>query len=244
MQGKHRPLTLLQAQPSPNPALQEDGRPGVHRIEPTADEAPARAALLQVPAGWEPGRPAPLALMLHGSGGDPQQGLDLLQPGADTAGAIVLAAASAEYTWDGILGDIGPDLERIDRLLAWVFDRYAVDASRLAVGGFSDGASYALALALGNGSLFTHCIALSPGFIPPTPEHGRPAVFISHGTEDRVLPIGRCSRRIAAALQRAGYHVDYREFRGGHEIPERIAGAAVDWWLRSSRRSQPAVART
>jgi phospholipase/carboxylesterase len=221
----------LHAQPAAAPALSREGRPGVHRIEPAAAEAPARAALLQVPASWDPDRPAPLALMLHGSGGDPQQGLSLLQPAADAAGAIVLAAASIEYTWDGVLKEIGPDLESIDRLLGWVFSRYGIDAQRLAVGGFSDGASYALALALGSGHLFSHCVALSPGFIPPTGARGRPAVFISHGTGDRVLPITHCSRRIVPALQQAGYEVQYREFSGGHEVPPQIAGAAVRWWL-------------
>ncbi|HEY8359736.1 MAG TPA: alpha/beta hydrolase-fold protein [Ramlibacter sp.] len=223
--------TGLRARPCVLPALAAEAGPGVHRIEPTAREAPTRAALLQVPACWTRERAAPLALMLHGSGGDPQQALALLQPAAEAAGAIVLAPASLEYTWDGVLGSIGPDLEAIDGLLAWVFERYPIDARWLAVGGFSDGASYALAVALGNGELFRHCMALSPGFVPAMEQRGRPSVFISHGTGDRVLPIARCSHRIVPSLQRAGYDVDYREFDGGHEIPPAIANAAVRWWL-------------
>jgi predicted esterase len=202
----------------------------VHRIEPTASR-PARAALLQVPASWTPDNAVPLAVMLHGSGGDPQHALTLLQPAAEAAGAIVLAPASRQYTWEGVLGESGTDIETLDHLLGWVFARYAVAAEWLAIGGFSDGASYALSLAVGNGDLFRHCLALSPGFIPVTEQRGRPAVFISHGTQDRVLPIARCSRRIAADLQRSGYRVDYREFQGGHEIPPEIAAGAVRWWL-------------
>jgi phospholipase/carboxylesterase len=234
MDTVHQPHGQLHARPPAAAALLQDARPGTHRIAPTAHEAPARSALLHVPAAWKPEHPAPLALMLHGSGGDPQQGLEILQPAAEQAGVIVLAPASLEYTWDGILGDIGPDLASIDRLLDWVFERYPIDAGHIAVGGFSDGASYALALALGNGGLFRHCLALSPGFIPPTRERGRPAVYISHGTDDRVLPIARCSRHIVPDLQRAGYEVAYREFRGGHEIPAQIASEAVHWWLARS----------
>lgn len=204
------------------------GTAGLHRI-PAPGDPQARPAWLHVPV--EPVRPLPLAVMLHGSGGDAQQGLSLLEPHARAAGAMVLAAASLDYTWDGILGRIGPDWTALDGLLQWVFARYPVDAARLAVGGFSDGASYALGLALANGELFTHAIAFSPGFVAHAGAQGRPAVFVSHGRADPVLPVGPCSRRIVPALERGGYAVDYREFEGGHEVPGPIASAAVAWWL-------------
>ena len=50
----------------------------------------------------------------------------------------------------------------IDRALQTTFRRFAVDAGRLALSSFSDGASYALSLGLTNGALFTHTIALDP----------------------------------------------------------------------------------
>ena len=123
------------------------------------------------------------------------------------------------------------DFGTIDRALAWVFQRYAVDGRRLAVGGFSDGASYALTLGLDNGDLFSHVLALSPGFAAPTSPRGAPRFFVSHGTHDTVLPIAHCSRRIVPALRNAGRTVEYHEFDGGHEIPERIARMAVDFLL-------------
>jgi predicted esterase len=39
--------------------------------------------------------------------------------------------------------------------LSFVFDAYPVDPERIAVSGFSDGASYALSLGLINGTLFS-----------------------------------------------------------------------------------------
>jgi predicted esterase len=218
-----RPAAAL---PAPVAAL-----PGPHRIDLPESTGSGRNAWIHLPAGRQPGRPAPLAVMLHGSGGGPRQALQLLQPSAERAGAIVLAPASRGPTWDGVLGRIGPDWHGIDALLAWVFARHAIDPARVAIGGFSDGASYALSLALGNGELFTHAIALSPGFIPRAGVQGRPAVFVAHGTEDRVLPIAPCSRRIVPALERSGYAVTYREFAGGHEVPPPVAEAAVAWWL-------------
>jgi hypothetical protein len=56
-----------------------------------------------------------------------------------------------------------------------------VDPTRLAVGGFSDGTSYALSLGLTNGDLFSHVLAFSPGFAVPARRRGRPRLFLSHG---------------------------------------------------------------
>jgi predicted esterase len=62
----------------------------------------------------------------------------------------------------------------------------------------------------------------------PGRRSGKPAVFISHGQADTVLPIQRCSRRIVPQLQADGYQVDYREFAGGHTVPAELATAAVE----------------
>ena len=110
-----------------------------------AHGAPARGTpargdhLLYAPAGCEAGRGAPLAVLLHGAGGDARAALDLLRGLADATGIILLAPTSREYTWDVIVGRYGPDVEAIDRALQETFSRYAVDPAHLAVGGFSDG---------------------------------------------------------------------------------------------------------
>lgn len=57
----------------------------------------------------------------------------------------------------------GPDVLYLNKALHHVFNRYSIDPSRLAVAGFSDGASYALSLGVANGDLFSHIIAFSPG---------------------------------------------------------------------------------
>ncbi|WP_240636097.1 alpha/beta hydrolase [Caldimonas tepidiphila] len=188
--------------------------------------------VLHVPPGWTPERPAPLAVMLHGAGGKAGHGLALLDPFAAQQGVMVLAPSSRGPTWDVLLEDWGADVAAIDAVLDWVFARYRIDAARLAIGGFSDGASYALSLALANGGLFPRAIALSPGFIAGAPTRGQAEVFMSHGTDDRVLPIEPCSRRIAKALRQGGHSVDYVEFDGGHVVPPQIARDAVAWLLR------------
>lgn len=222
------------------PAAAAEGRLGARPGQPKG-EGPVglqplgletqRDGLLYVPAGYQADRPAPLAVMLHGAGGNSDHGLSLLRRFADASGLILLAPASRGRTWDIIVDAYGPDIEFIDQALAQTFERYAVDPARLAVGGFSDGASYALSVGLMNGDLFKYIIAFSPGFMAPREEHGTPRIFISHGTQDEVLPIDRCSRRLVPALQQAGHDVQYHEFDGPHTIPADIAQAAMDWFI-------------
>jgi predicted esterase len=174
-------------------------------------------------------------LTLHGAGGDARSGISHFLHLADAAGVVLLAPESRGRTWDVLLGGYGPDVEFIDRALEWTFERLTLDTRRLAITGFSDGASYGLSLGLTNGDFFTHLIAFSPGFMTPANHRGKPPVFVSHGTRDRVLPIERCSRRIVPQLDRAGYLVRYREFDGPHAVPESIAREALRWYSSDER---------
>jgi phospholipase/carboxylesterase len=188
-----------------------------------------RTVLLYVPAGYRTERPAPMLVMLHGAAGNPRRGLSWVMSLADSAGVILLAPQSQGLTWDAVRGRYGPDVAFIERALAHVLARYAVDTTRLAIGGFSDGATYALSLGITNGDLFSHVIAFSPGFMVPAAQRGEPRLFVSHGTRDQVLSIDACSRRIVARVRDAGYDVRYREFEGGHTVPPSIAREALAW---------------
>jgi phospholipase/carboxylesterase len=191
-----------------------------------------RDGYIYVPAGYSTARPAPLVLLLHGAGGNGRQSVPMLQHLADRSGMILLAPDSRQPTWDVIVDGYGPDVAFIDRALNQTFNRYAIDPNHIGVGGFSDGASYALSLGIMNGDLFTHVLAFSPGFMAPAEQHGAPELFISHGTQDSVLPIDVCSRRLVPQVERAGYRVEYREFKGPHTVPPEVARAAVDWFLK------------
>ena len=184
-------------------------------------------ALLAVPAG-DPG-PRPLLVFFHGAGGTAQQSATAVGDVAAEHGILVLAPTSAGTTWDLLAGGLGPDVAAVDAALEQVFAGHAV--SRLSLGGFSDGASYALSLGLANGDLSQAVLAFSPGFVAPPGQLGSPQIWISHGTGDRVLPVERCGRRVSRALAGAGYEVTYEEFDGGHMMTPDLVASALDWWL-------------
>jgi len=132
-------------------------------------------------------------------------------------------------TWDYVLGGYGPDVAFVDRALERVFSRFRIDPSRVGVSGFSDGATYSLSLGVTNGDLFRHVVAFSPGFADLEHPHGSPEIFITHGIEDRTLPIDRTSRQIVPELEDLGLRVSYHKFRGGHEIPDALVPRALAW---------------
>jgi predicted esterase len=72
----------------------------------------------------------------------------------------------------------------------------------------------------------------------PAAQHGTPRIFVSHGTQDRVLPIERCSRRVVPQLERAGYDVLYHEFDGPHTVPPEIARQAARWFAGRERNEE------
>jgi phospholipase/carboxylesterase len=187
-----------------------------------------RDGVIQVPSTNRDG-PLPLLVFLHGA---TQNGAGILRrigPAADALGIVVLAPDSRGRTWDAITDGFGEDVTFLNRSLEFVLDRLPVDPARLAVGGFSDGASYALSLGLANGDLFPRVVACSPGFVMSAPPQGWPRVFVSHGIADQILPIDRCSRIIVPRLRMLKYDVTYREFEGRHEMPADVLAEALRW---------------
>jgi phospholipase/carboxylesterase len=191
-----------------------------------------RRALMRVTPGGRNGTKA-LLLALHGAGsGGSRGGLHVFRGGWSEPGVVMVAPASQGVTWSFLRG-ADRDVRFIDRALRQAFARCRVDPRRVGVGGFSDGASYALTLGLANGDLFRFVIALSPGGARAQDTVGKPRFYVAHGTHDNVLPKSLTSDDIVRALRAAGYRVTYRTFRGGHTVLPSIARGAVRRLVRS-----------
>jgi phospholipase/carboxylesterase len=214
---------VLQARPG---ALTGSIAAGKHRL----DLGAGRDGILAVPPQAQE-KAHPLIVLLHGSGADSHDIYALMDATAEQHGCVLLIPDSRQYTWDVIVGGLGPDVRFIDRALHYTFARCRIDTQHIALAGFSDGASYALTLGVTNGDLFTHIMAFSPGFMVPPRLEDTPRIFLSHGVRDEVLPIDRCSRRIAPELRDWDYDLTYREFPDGHTVPGPIVTEAMRWFL-------------
>jgi predicted esterase len=191
-----------------------------------------RDGMLYVPESYTPDVAMPLFVGLHGASGRGEDWASYYAR-AEERGMVFLAPDSRGVTWDLMTGASGGiDVAFIDEALAHVFDRVRIDPDRIALGGFSDGASYCLSIGLSNGDLFSNLAAYSPGFFTPLePLVGRPKIYVSHGTQDGVLSVTYTRGTIVPVLQGAGYDVIYEEFSGGHSVPAAITEQALDWFL-------------
>lgn len=192
---------------------------------------PLRDGFIFVPQCYDPATPIPLVVALHGSQSSSAFWAQYEQRAEDRCFAI-LAPDSRNATWDIAEGRLGPDITFIDQALERIFERVNVEPKRIVLLGFSDGASYAISIGVSNGDLFKHLVSHSPGFfIPFEPIVGKPAICISHGSQDPILPVATTRDQIVPNFEQAGYEVMYNEFDGGHGIPDAIAESALDWWL-------------
>jgi phospholipase/carboxylesterase len=202
--------------------------PGEHVLAANGD----RRSILFVPSSFDAKRPAPFYVALHGATGSGDTMLRGTRVAAEAHGVVVLSPSSRDFSWDAIRGDYAEDFALVDKLINQVFDRCSIDPRRVAIAGFSDGATYALSVGLLNGDLFTHVIAHSPGFIISSgAARGKPRVFISHGREDTILPFDQCGRRLASQLEHDGYRVRFDAFDGGHTATPAMRETAMSWFV-------------
>jgi phospholipase/carboxylesterase len=194
------------------------------------------------------GDPAGAIVLLHGRGTSEQDMLPLLDvfdPRERLVGAFprgLLQLPPIGYHWY-VVEEVGyPDPESFtttyQRLGTWLEgleERTGVGIERTVIGGFSQGAVMAWALALGPGRPRPAGVLAMSGFIPTVPDFelaldaldGFP-VAITHGTLDPVISVdlGRQARDRAKA---AGADVFYRETDVPHIVDPRLIPGLVDW---------------
>jgi phospholipase/carboxylesterase len=181
----------------------------------------------------------PLIVLLHGAGQSPEQMIDRFAADPGCADAVLLAPKSIGQTWDVIwmaqrqmlegasrLSSVfeyagSKDADRVMSAISGLARQIKTDPARQLLLGFSDGATYALALGTARDRPFTAVAALSPGLavVPARPARDRP-VLVMHGKKDRSLPFEFTRSEIVPALRSAHLAVRFLPFDGGHEIPQ------------------------
>ena len=191
----------------------------------------ARDGFYYIPSTWDGAAALPLVVTLHGAGQDALFWHSYVAR-AEARGFTLLSLDSRYATWDLVIGAYGPDVTFMNEALTFLFDRVRVNAAKLALVGFSDGASYSLSLGRINGDLFSHVVGYSPGFADlASAKHGNPPVYISHGNADTILPFSYTKNTIVPGLEQDGHDVTFQEFDGGHQVPAVVSEAMLDWFF-------------
>jgi phospholipase/carboxylesterase len=176
-----------------------------------------RDGLLYIPQAAHTRR-VPLVVWLHGAGSSAARMWEAVRTDAEERQVAVLLPESRQWSWDFLHGDFGADRAFLDEALDETFRRVPVDPTRIALGGFSAGATFTLSIGPSNGDLFRWLFAFSPTGMEVDGRVGFPRFMVAHGIADSLVPIGQSSRAIVPALRRYGDWVVFREFPGDHEI--------------------------
>ena len=84
----------------------------------------------------------PTLLFMHGANRTVEPFMDAYRPIAAKYGVMVVMPYALRNTWDAIYtSGFGPDVESLDAMLKWLFGAVSVDPARLALSGFSEGAT-------------------------------------------------------------------------------------------------------
>ncbi|MFD1571635.1 alpha/beta hydrolase [Halorubrum laminariae] len=181
---------------------------------------------------------APAVFVLHGRGADEEDLLPVARHLPDDLHVVSLRAPDplqGGYTWyeldlsAGGLESSQPDAEDFRRSLDLVVesvdaavDAYDIDADRIGLLGFSQGAITSLSLLLENPDKYAWVVALH-GYLAESHADLDPAgiedtpVFVGAGTGDRVIPQSR-SAAAADRFEAIGADVTRGSYPGGHGI--------------------------
>ncbi len=212
------------------------------------DERGAHKYAVFVPAGYQPGRPIPAVLFLHGAG---ERGTDGVKPTLVGIGPYLKARGSAipflavfpqaEDTQGRALtpwlaGE--PDADRALKILDEVMKQYTVDKQRITLAGWSMGGYGAWSLAAAHPERWAGVAILSGGGDPAiAPALKSLPVWVFHGYRDHLVPVGG-TQQMVAALKDAGGDVVYDELPdAGHDVfTETFGNEALLKWLGDPRK--------
>lgn len=201
--------------------------PGVSEVWSTATALLGR---VYAPSTYQADHAIGLLVLLHGAGGNSAPLLTAFTPLAEATGILPLAPESRFQTWDLMtVGTFSYDVDRVAEAVEYVLKRSRVSASRVWIGGHSDGATYALSLGLANGDHFSNIVAFPAGFLHAPQRHGLPEILLVHGSNDLVLPYANVQNVIKSALEAWGHTTRLITHEAGHGIPAAAVDSAFAW---------------
>jgi phospholipase/carboxylesterase len=126
-------------------------------------------------------------------------------------------------------------LTKLCRFLDEELRHHGIPWEKAVIGGFSQGAAVACAVALGMGRPRAAGLLMMSGFYPmvrgwkmdPDAKRGMPA-YLTHGAYDPVIPVG-FGRKARDLLEEGGLAVTYRETRMQHGIDFAVIPEIRDW---------------
>lgn len=196
---------------------------------------------------WEPGRGGRTLLLLHGTGGDEHDLVDLGRSLAPDANLLSPRGKVLEGGAPRFFRRLAPGVFDEADLIARTHEladfvgraaaRYGFDPARVTGVGFSNGANIAASLlllrpeVLAGAVLLRAMIPLTPARLPDLAGRG---VLLAAGLADHMVP-PEGTQRLAQLLENAGASVTLHWSPSGHFLDGGDIGAARDWLDRRAK---------
>jgi phospholipase/carboxylesterase len=194
-------------------------------------------AVLLTPEVIDPDRRYPLITVFHGAGRHEEHFVKACRGEPERCDALFLIPRSIGPTWD-LIADRGEvDLEFLEYAWDLIYRRYPVDRERQVLVGYSDGASYALSMALSNPGFFDAALCWAAGFVvvdrSAIPHPGSKArLYLEYGTHDPLFSFEQIAVPMRDNLRKAGYDVTFSVDEGGRHWPSgTFQREALDWYF-------------
>lgn len=215
-----------------DPEQGEGAAVGLHRA---GGEGDARDGFcLYVPEWYDGSSPWPLVVALHGGSGHGRDFLWTWLREARSRGFLLLSPTSHGSTWSLDTPEL--DARRLASMVAFVGERWPVDAGRILLTGLSDGATFALLAGLAEHAPYTALAPVSGVLHPANLSLGNLAraegrrIHWVHGALDWMFPPA-LARLARDELQKAGADLVYREIEDlSHTYPRDENARILAWF--------------
>lgn len=223
---------MLRVVHQPVEAREESSPTGFVKVEHGA----SRGVLL-TPDELDPTRVYPLFTVFHGAGRQDEMLVKACRDEPEARQAFFFVPRSVEPTWDLIAGGQGADFEFLEFAWDLIYRRYPVDAGAQCLIGYSDGASYALSLALSNPGFFDAALCWAAGFAVMDRQavglpDRRTRLYLEYGTHDELFNFEQVALPMRDRLLSAGYEVEFSVDEGGRHWPSgTFQREALNWYF-------------
>jgi len=200
----------------------------------------ARHYVLYVPRNYEPGKPWPLIVFLHGIGERGSDGLAQTEVGIGTAirqhperfpCLVVMPQCPENVKWSKAVQDIDTCIEETR-------ENYNIDPDRIYLTGLSMGGYGAWQYGAENAQKFAAIMPIcGGGHLEDAEKLARVPIWAFHGAKDKTVP-PKQSRRMVDAVKKAGGDVRYTEYEDlEHNSWDRAYAEkeAIEWLLKQRK---------
>lgn len=196
---------------------------GIHRFDIDGHRGAYSA---YIPEYYQPDRPWPLILSMHGGSGNDEDFLWTWLKYAKSRGYLLISGKSFGPTWHAW------DIDSILLILEDMQARYHIDPGRILLTGLSDGGSFGYEVGFMHPGRFAG-LAVVAGILRPhhrDPKADKLPVYIAHGEKDQLFPVSFI-RAVERNLSEWGHDVTYHEIPDfGHAYPSGENGTILDWF--------------